>query len=420
MIDEIQKNGGKVISSVTADVPSRVSAIENFISQKVDAIIIEEGDITQVAPPLVEAKKKGIIIGSMDSGDADFVDVFVESDNKQLGTKSAEKLMEYMGHKGKLVEIFNDAGSMIKVRKNALHDVVAQNPDVEIAFGFVYAWPDFLPDAKAKLEAILQAHPKPGEISGVFATFDGVGVAAAQAIREAGLQNYISVTGIDGDPEAYKEMRKADSPFKATLAQDPNTIAPDRGRQSVRPAEREEDRAEAHLCAWSPRNEGERSSGEIGVDVETRGRDRPYTVACRARNSRPSKTHQMNDETKERVAVEDPRVVLEVEGIGKEFNGVWVLQDIALRLAEGEIHTLVGENGAGKSTFIKLLSGVQSRPREKSGSMDATSHSPACAKVRSRAFARFTRRSIWCPSSRSARISSSVRRKARELRVSAS
>ena len=56
--------------------------------------------------------------------------------------------------------------------------------------------------------------------------------------------------------------------------------------------------------------------------------------------------------------MEDPRVVLEVEGIGKEFNGVWVLQDIALRLAEGEIHTLVGENGAGKSTFIKLLSGV--------------------------------------------------------------
>jgi ribose transport system substrate-binding protein len=225
MIDQIQKNGGKVVSSVTADVPSRLSAIESFISQKVDAIIIEEGDINQVAPPLVQAKKNGIIIGSMDSGDADFVSVFVESDNTQLGTKSAEKLMEFMGHKGKLVEIYNDAGSMIRVRKNAMHDVVAKNPGAEVAYGFVYAWPDFLPDAKAKLEAILQAHPKPGEISGVFATFDGVGVAAAQAIREAGLQEYISVTGVDGDPEAYKEMRKADSPFKATLAQDPDTIA---------------------------------------------------------------------------------------------------------------------------------------------------------------------------------------------------
>ncbi len=225
MIDQIQKNGGKVISSVTADVPSRLSAIENFIAQGVDAIIVEEGDINQAAPPLVEAKKKGIIIGSMDSGDAPFVDVFVESDNKQLGTKSAEKLMEFMGYKGNLVEIFNDAGAMIVVRKNAMHDVAAKYPDVKVAYGFVYAWPDFLPDAKAKLEAILQAHPTPGEISGVFATFDGVGVAASQAIREAGLQKYISVTGIDGDPEAYKEMRKPDSPFKATLAQDPNTIA---------------------------------------------------------------------------------------------------------------------------------------------------------------------------------------------------
>ena len=225
MIDQIQKRGGKVISTVTADVPSRISALENFMSQKVDAIIVEEGDINQAAPPLLEAKKKGILIGSMDGGDAPFVDVFVESDNNQLGTKSAEKLMEFMGHKGKLVEIFNDAGSMIRVRKNALHEVVAKNPGVEIAYGFVYAWPDFLPDAKAKLEAILQAHPQPGEISGVFATFDGVGVAAAQAIREAGLQKYISITGIDGDPEAYKEMRKPDSPFKATLAQDPNTIA---------------------------------------------------------------------------------------------------------------------------------------------------------------------------------------------------
>jgi ABC-type sugar transport system substrate-binding protein len=225
MISQIEKNGGKVVSTVTADVSSRVAAIESFISQKVDAIIIEEGDINQVAPPLVEAKKKGIIIGSMDGGDAEFVDVFVESDNNQLGTKSAEKLMEFMGHKGTLVEIYNDAGSMIRVRKNALHEVVAKNPGVQVGYGFVYAWPDFLPDAKAKLEAILQAHPKPGEISGVFATFDGVGVAAAQAIRDAGLQKYISITGIDGDPEAYKEMRKPDSPFKATLAQDPDTIA---------------------------------------------------------------------------------------------------------------------------------------------------------------------------------------------------
>lgn len=52
--------------------------------------------------------------------------------------------------------------------------------------------------------------------------------------------------------------------------------------------------------------------------------------------------------------------IIEAKGVGKEFNGVWVLKNIDFDLRRGEIHALVGENGAGKSTFIKLLSGVYS------------------------------------------------------------
>lgn len=55
---------------------------------------------------------------------------------------------------------------------------------------------------------------------------------------------------------------------------------------------------------------------------------------------------------------QDLKNVVEVKGIGKEFNGVWVLKDINFDLKPGEIHSLVGENGAGKSTFVKILSGV--------------------------------------------------------------
>jgi ribose transport system ATP-binding protein len=50
--------------------------------------------------------------------------------------------------------------------------------------------------------------------------------------------------------------------------------------------------------------------------------------------------------------------ILSTQKLGKEFNGVWVLKDIDFELKRGEIHALVGENGAGKSTFIKMLSGV--------------------------------------------------------------
>lgn len=49
---------------------------------------------------------------------------------------------------------------------------------------------------------------------------------------------------------------------------------------------------------------------------------------------------------------------IEAKGIGKDFNGVWVLRDFDFDLKPGEIHSVVGENGAGKSTFIKILSGV--------------------------------------------------------------
>jgi rhamnose transport system ATP-binding protein len=50
--------------------------------------------------------------------------------------------------------------------------------------------------------------------------------------------------------------------------------------------------------------------------------------------------------------------LLSARGISKQFAGVEVLSDVDLDLMPGEIHALVGENGAGKSTFAKILAGV--------------------------------------------------------------
>ncbi|MGI6020545.1 MAG: sugar ABC transporter ATP-binding protein [Lachnospiraceae bacterium] len=51
-------------------------------------------------------------------------------------------------------------------------------------------------------------------------------------------------------------------------------------------------------------------------------------------------------------------VVLEMKNITKEFSGVQALKGIDFELRKGEIHALMGENGAGKSTMIKMLAGV--------------------------------------------------------------
>lgn len=50
--------------------------------------------------------------------------------------------------------------------------------------------------------------------------------------------------------------------------------------------------------------------------------------------------------------------VLELKGITKIFPGVKALNNVHFRLKKGEVHALMGENGAGKSTFIKVITGV--------------------------------------------------------------
>src|SRR4051794_22774846 len=49
---------------------------------------------------------------------------------------------------------------------------------------------------------------------------------------------------------------------------------------------------------------------------------------------------------------------IEATGIDRAFGGVQALRDAAFSADFGEVHALVGENGAGKSTMIKILSGV--------------------------------------------------------------
>ncbi len=50
--------------------------------------------------------------------------------------------------------------------------------------------------------------------------------------------------------------------------------------------------------------------------------------------------------------------ILEMNNITKIFPGVKALDNVMFNLKKGEIHALMGENGAGKSTFIKVLTGV--------------------------------------------------------------
>lgn len=51
------------------------------------------------------------------------------------------------------------------------------------------------------------------------------------------------------------------------------------------------------------------------------------------------------------------QALIEARDIVKSFPGVQALRGVSFSLYPGEVHSLIGENGAGKSTFIKILSG---------------------------------------------------------------
>lgn len=51
-------------------------------------------------------------------------------------------------------------------------------------------------------------------------------------------------------------------------------------------------------------------------------------------------------------------VFLKLEGIKKSFGGVRALKGVDLEIRKGEVHCLAGENGCGKSTLIKVISGA--------------------------------------------------------------
>ena len=54
---------------------------------------------------------------------------------------------------------------------------------------------------------------------------------------------------------------------------------------------------------------------------------------------------------------EQPSAV-EVSGIRKTYGATVALDGASLRVASGTVHALLGENGAGKSTMVKILSGL--------------------------------------------------------------
>jgi ribose transport system ATP-binding protein len=79
-----------------------------------------------------------------------------------------------------------------------------------------------------------------------------------------------------------------------------------------------------------------------------------------------------------------PSPILDAKGVAKRFGAVVALRDASLQVAKGQIVALMGANGAGKSTFVKILTGALKADagHVRIKGRDSTVGSPAAARAR--------------------------------------
>jgi fructose transport system ATP-binding protein len=58
---------------------------------------------------------------------------------------------------------------------------------------------------------------------------------------------------------------------------------------------------------------------------------------------------------------EERKVILKTKGLTKHYGGLQALEDADFELYDGEHVAIVGDNGAGKSTFVRQITGVEQR-----------------------------------------------------------
>ncbi len=202
------------------DVAAVISRIEDVVNEKVDAIVINV-DPAQVTAGLQAAKDADIPVFGMDAGSDPLLVTNVTSNGYAMAAETATYVANRINGTGNVVMFVYDAFPPVQVRGHIADAVFSNFPDIKVIDRVT---PDVadggIADSRAKMEAILAAHPDPGSIKAVWAAWDQPALGALQAIEGAGRSDEgIVITGMDANPQARAAIA-AGGNFEATIAQD--------------------------------------------------------------------------------------------------------------------------------------------------------------------------------------------------------
>jgi ribose transport system substrate-binding protein len=153
-----------IINSSGPDVQKQIAAIDDMISQKVDAILINPVSDTALNPVIAEAVKAGIVVVDFDQNVSSKLPFKVTGDFIEMGAAHAQFIADTLGGKGNVILNRGVAGfeADTDMYKGAV-DVLKKYPDIHIVAEVYGKWDDGV--SQAELTKALTAHP---DVQGVI------------------------------------------------------------------------------------------------------------------------------------------------------------------------------------------------------------------------------------------------------------
>ena len=215
------------VQDAQLDLGNQNTQIDAFIQQGVNLIVISAVNEAGIEPAIESAKQAGIIVIAVDTP-AHGADAVVMTNAVQAGEKSCEYLFTKMGGKGEILLVDGTPIQTIIDRIQGCKNVAKNYPDIKIVGQ--QASKNDRASGLAVTTDMLTAHP---DVKGIFGMNDPSALGAVLAVEQANAQDHIIVTGVDGSPEAVKELERSGSPFIGSATQNPAEMV----RQAVKIAQ---------------------------------------------------------------------------------------------------------------------------------------------------------------------------------------
>lgn len=210
-----EKNIELIITDAQRTAEKQVQQVETFISQKVDAIILNPCEVEASSPAVERAKVAGIPIINVNSETKSIPDAFVGSRDEESSEIAMEHIAKLINYKGNILIMEGYIGQAAQIKRaSGAKKILSKYPDIKVLAEQTAEWDRA--KAMTLMENWIQSYGD--KINAVFAHNDEMGLGALQALEQANMKDKVIVVSIDAIYDALQSVK--DGKLNATVFQD--------------------------------------------------------------------------------------------------------------------------------------------------------------------------------------------------------